>query len=188
MCIRVNTDRVRMGHEQPTLAHQHLPLLAKHSDVPRFSGYVQSSQAGIKGENVRVFPNRMCRQYLHGGQVHDGELVVFFSRHESQSLSHVKGDTMRAVYSGHRIAPDDFGCWRIKRDEFVLFVNRNQDAPRAGVVDRITSPAAQWNNRYEGIGFWVYYRICIAVFVRYEDPLSVKGVSDAIRVVDRTYF
>jgi hypothetical protein len=36
----------------------------------------------------------MCRQHLHGGQVNDRELIVFFSRDEGQSLSRVKGNTV----------------------------------------------------------------------------------------------
>ena len=75
MRIRVNANRVSMGHEQPTLAHQRPALLAKDGDVPRFGGYIQQFQTGIEGENVRVFPDRMYRQNLHGDQVNDGEFV-----------------------------------------------------------------------------------------------------------------
>src|ERR1700687_1381836 len=100
MRIGVYTNRVSMGHEKPTFIHQSLSLFLKYGDVPRLGRDVQPLQAGIKGENVGGFPDRMCRQYLHGGQINDGELVVFLSRHEGQSLGYVKGNTVRALYSG----------------------------------------------------------------------------------------
>ena len=59
----------------PSLANV-FPCSRKTVTFPDSAETYNSFQAGIKGENVRVFADRMCRQYLHGGQVNDGELVV----------------------------------------------------------------------------------------------------------------
>jgi len=72
---------------------------------------------------------------------------------------------VRIAQSGQRGPFDDFPLPGIDFDKFVLSVHSYEDFVIAGVVDRVSSAAAEGNRCHKGVVGGINHRVGIAVFV-----------------------
>src|SRR5438445_13604665 len=159
----------------------------KDENVAGFGRHIQPLESRIKGQHVRVFPDRLCPQDLHGIQVHDGKHVVLLSHHECEPSRLIQCDSVRAFNSSHRMTADDPQGCRIDCYNFVLLVNGNQNVAGTRIVDRVAGAASEWNARQERIRFRINDCIYVAVFIRYEDTLGARCVSNAVWGINGAY-
>jgi tetratricopeptide (TPR) repeat protein len=84
-----------------------LSVFTKDENVAGFGGYIEPLESRIKGQHVWVFPDRMCRQDLHGIQIYDSQHVILLSHHEREPSGLIQCDSVRAFNAGHGVAAND---------------------------------------------------------------------------------
>src|SRR5450432_1248891 len=110
------------------------------------------------------------------------QLVIFLSHNKSQSSADIEGNPVRALDSSDWIVPDNLGSSRINRYEFVLLLHRHEDVAGARVIDGITRTAVKRDGGHQRVCRRIDHRICVSMFVGYEDSLRTGSVSDAVRI------
>jgi hypothetical protein len=145
VCLRIDGNRVRMGHFERTDQLEFPVAALKDGDGARFRGDIQPFETWIEGEHIRIISHLIGREDLHCVEIYHGDRMISFTGDECEAATNIEHDSMRILNSGQRILTYYFVGRRIDSDEQVHSMNCYQYVSRPRIVDGVSSPAAERN-------------------------------------------